>query len=68
MKVASGEVVSLKTDNVYNLDNAADKLPAVTPPAPLAKYLKVQRWGFWGQQLVTGLPNHGGSSFVSLQV
>ncbi|MBI5466985.1 MAG: DUF4012 domain-containing protein [Candidatus Kerfeldbacteria bacterium] len=46
MKVQSGEIVSLKTDNSYNLDEAAKKLPVITPPEPLQKYLKANAWYF----------------------
>lgn len=46
LKVSSGDIVSLKTDNSYNLDEAAKKLPVVAPPAPLTKYLKADAWYF----------------------
>ncbi len=46
LKVASGEIVSLKTDNSYNLDEAAKNLPVVTPPEPMQKYLKAKAWYF----------------------
>lgn len=46
MRVESGEIVSLKTDNVYNLDTKAKDLPVIKPPAPITKYLKVDRWFF----------------------
>jgi hypothetical protein len=46
MKVKNGEIVSLKTDNSYNLDEAAKNLPIITPPAPMQKYLKAKAWYF----------------------
>lgn len=46
LKVSSGEIVSLKTDNSYNLDEAAKNLPVVTPPLPMQKYLKAKAWYF----------------------
>jgi len=46
MKVSSGEIVSLKTDNSYNLDDRAKNLPPLTPPEPLQKYLKAKAWYF----------------------
>lgn len=46
MKVSSGEIVSLKTDNSYNLDEAAKKLPVIEPPEAIKKYLKQNAWYF----------------------
>ncbi len=46
MKVSSGEIVSLQTDNSYNLDEAAKKLPVIAPPEPLQHYLKAHAWYF----------------------
>lgn len=46
MKVRSGDIYSLKTDNVYNIDKAAKNLPTITPPAAMRKLLKVQTWYF----------------------
>ncbi len=46
MKVKSGEIVSLRTDNSYNLDEAAKKLPIIAPPEPLQRYLKARAWYF----------------------
>lgn len=46
LKVSAGEIISLKTDNSYNLDEAAKKLPVVEPPAALKKYLKQNAWYF----------------------
>lgn len=46
MKVSSGEIVSLKTDNSYNLDEAAKKLPVIQPPDEIKKYLKQNAWYF----------------------
>lgn len=75
MKVASGEIVSLKTDNSYNLDAAAKHLKVVSPPAPLQKYLKANAWYFrdanWSpdfptsaQQALTLYQREGGSKNV----
>lgn len=42
-----GEVVSMTTDDVYNVDNlVADDGYHVTPPTPLADYLGVPKWYF----------------------
>lgn len=46
MRMQSGEIVSLATDNSYNLDEAAKSLPRVQPPEPIVKYLKVNNWYF----------------------
>lgn len=46
MKVRSGDIYSLKTDNVYNIDKAAKNLPTITPPEAMRKLLKVQTWYF----------------------
>lgn len=46
MNISSGEIISLKTDNSYNLDEAAKKLPVVQPPDALKKYLKQNAWYF----------------------
>lgn len=46
LKVANGEVVSLKTDNSYNLDDAAKKLTPIAPPDAIRKYLKQSAWYF----------------------
>jgi len=46
MKVSSGEIVSLKTDNSYNLDIGAKKLPVIQPPEAIRKYLKQNAWYF----------------------
>lgn len=46
MKVSSGEITSLQTDNSYNLDANAKKLPAITPPLPMQTYLKQHAWYF----------------------
>lgn len=46
MKVSSGEITSLQTDNVYNLDENAKKLPVITPPLPMQTYLKQHAWYF----------------------
>ncbi len=45
LKVKDGEIVSFTTDNVYNLDDRAKNLQ-ITPPAPLTRYNKVNRWLF----------------------
>lgn len=46
MKVKSGEIISLRTDNSYNLDEAAKQLPVIAPPEPLQRYLKARAWYF----------------------
>lgn len=46
MKVSSGEIISLKTDNSYNLDEAAKKLPVIAPPEPIQRYLHQTAWYF----------------------
>jgi len=46
MKVSSGEIVSLATDNSYNLDEVAKKLPVIQPPPAIKKYLKQNAWYF----------------------
>lgn len=44
LKVKDGEVVSLSTDNIYNLDAKAEDFLRIDPPEPLKKYLDSQRW------------------------
>jgi hypothetical protein len=46
MKVRSGDIYSLKTDNVYNIDKNAKSLPTITPPAAMQRLLKVPTWYF----------------------
>jgi len=46
MKVSSGEITSLETDNVYNIDKAADSLATIQPPAAMQRMLKVNKWYF----------------------
>lgn len=46
MKVSSGEIISLTTDNSYNLDEAAKDLPVIQPPDEIKKYLKQNAWYF----------------------
>lgn len=46
MKVSSGDITSLVTDNVYNLDNAANKLATIQPPEAMKKMLKTSTWYF----------------------
>lgn len=46
MHVSSGEIVSLKTDNSYNLDENAKKLSPIKPPDAIKKYLKQNAWYF----------------------
>lgn len=46
MKLHSGEIVSLVTDNSYNLDEAAKSLPRLAPPEPMVRYLKANNWYF----------------------
>lgn len=75
MKVSSGEITSLSTDNSYNLDEAAKKLPVIVPPEPLQLYLKAHAWYFrdsnWSpdfpssaQQALTLYQREGGSRRV----
>jgi len=45
VKVADGNISSFVTDNVYNLDDQATGLN-ISPPAPLTRYNKVNRWLF----------------------
>lgn len=45
VKIADSNISSFTTDNVYNLDDQAKDL-RVTPPAPLTRYNKVNRWLF----------------------
>ncbi len=45
VKVVDSNISSFTTDNVYNLDDQAKDL-RVTPPAPLTRYNKVNRWLF----------------------
>lgn len=76
MKVASGEVTSLHTDNSYNLDEHAKKLAPLTPPLPMQLYLKQHAWYFrdanWSpdfptsaQQALTLYQREGGSRNVN---
>ncbi len=46
LKLHNGEILSLKTDNTYNLDEAAKNLPIIPPPEPMQKYLKAKAWYF----------------------
>lgn len=45
VKVVDSNISSFVTDNVYNLDDQAKGLN-ITPPAPLTRYNKVNRWLF----------------------
>lgn len=42
LKVANGKIISLTVDDIYHLDAKLQDLPA--PPAPLKKYLQVEKW------------------------
>lgn len=43
--LSRGKLVSLRTDDIYNLDKqVAGSATMPLPPAPLKQYLKVQRW------------------------
>jgi uncharacterized OB-fold protein len=46
MTLASGEIASLKTDNSYNIDRAAEKMAKIAPPEAIRTYLKVNAWYF----------------------
>ncbi|MFA5754603.1 MAG: DUF4012 domain-containing protein, partial [Patescibacteria group bacterium] len=48
LETKNGEVLSLKTDDSYHLDMPASLSDQWTkePPAPIKKYLKVQKWYF----------------------
>lgn len=41
-----GEIVHLETNDVYSLDDSVPADYAVTPPAPLSRYLGSTRWNF----------------------
>ncbi|MDD5289733.1 MAG: DUF4012 domain-containing protein [Patescibacteria group bacterium] len=43
-KIKDAEVVSFETRNVYEMDVNAEKIEKITPPNPIAKYLKVKGW------------------------
>jgi len=45
LKIKNGEIASFWTDNSYNLDDKATDLK-VTPPWPLSRYNKVEKWYF----------------------
>lgn len=75
LKLRSADIESLTTDNVYNLDNAAESLPTIEPPDPMKKYLKSTKWFFrdanWSpdfptsaQQALTMYQREGGSKEV----
>lgn len=44
MTMRDGEVVSLQTDNIYNLDAKAEAFLNIEAPKPLQKYLDAKRW------------------------
>ncbi len=46
MEVSNGEISKLNTSDSYHLDMPVKDKFKVTPPAPLAKYLKVPNWYF----------------------
>lgn len=67
MKVYSGEIASLHTDNSYNLDDAAKGLPVITPPAPLQKYLKANAWYFRDSNWSPDFPTSAQQSLLFYQ-
>jgi len=48
LEIQNGEIISLKTDDSYHLDMPASLSDKWTkePPAPIKKYLKVEKWYF----------------------
>ncbi|MDP2631106.1 MAG: DUF4012 domain-containing protein [Candidatus Uhrbacteria bacterium] len=46
LKIHNGEVTLLKTDNVYNLDDRAERLVSLPPPGPVGQYLSkdIKKW------------------------
>lgn len=44
--VSNAEITSFKTDNTYNLDQLVQDSLSITPPAPLTKYNRVEKWFF----------------------
>ena len=44
LKVADGGIQSFFTDDIYNLDGPSEPTNHETPPAPIAKYLRVPAW------------------------
>ena len=44
LKIKDAEIKSFETRNVYEMDVNAEKIDKVTPPDPIAKYLKVKGW------------------------
>lgn len=57
LKLKDGEVTSLKTDNIYNLDVKAEGFTTLEPPKPLQKYLQSEHWymrdGNWSPDFPT---------------
>lgn len=46
LRIKNGGIISLRTDNSYNLDERAAGMAKVTPPEPLIKYNRASRWYF----------------------
>ncbi len=67
LRLNSGEIVSLQTENSYNLDEAAKSLSTVTPPAPISKYLKVYNWYFRDANWSPDFPTSARQSLVLYQ-
>ncbi|MFH1171104.1 MAG: DUF4012 domain-containing protein [bacterium] len=57
LKLKDGEVQSLHTENIYNLDSQAEAFLKLDPPAPLKKYLQSTQWylrdGNWSPDFPT---------------
>ena len=57
LKLKDGEVTSLNTDNIYNLDVKAESFTTLEPPKPLTKYLQSEQWymrdGNWSPDFPT---------------
>ncbi len=44
LKIQDGEIASFFTDDIYAIDGPSESYMHETPPAPLAKYLRVPSW------------------------
>ena len=44
LKIKDGEILSFKTDNIYNLDKNLEGILEIEPPWPLKKYNKINYW------------------------
>ncbi|HCC22776.1 TPA: hypothetical protein DF272_01200 [Candidatus Falkowbacteria bacterium] len=44
LKVKNGELASIFTDNIYNLDKTIEDTNEIAPPEPLVKYLNQKKW------------------------